>query len=90
MEGFWASANNGKNILNVHQRSALQEGGAGSAFATQLQLIEDLIIEAHFAVVNSIEQDKYLDWDAVEELCMSMLEEGPTACVQCQGRGAQE
>lgn len=51
MEGFWVSANNGKNILNVDQRSALREGGAGRAFASQLLLIEDLRIEAHFAVV---------------------------------------
>lgn len=51
VESFWIWANNGKNILNVHQRSALWEAGAGRAFASRLLLIEDLRIGAHFAVV---------------------------------------
>lgn len=50
-EGFLVWANNGKNILNIHQRSALREGGAGRAFASQLLLTEDLRIKARFAVV---------------------------------------
>lgn len=49
VESFWVWANNGK-ILNVHQRFALWEGGAGRAFALQLLLMEDLTIRARFAV----------------------------------------
>lgn len=82
VEGFWVSANNGKNILNIHQRSALREGGVGRVFASQLLLIEDLRIEAHFAVVK-LDRTGHLLRLGCSRRIVSMPEEGPTACVQC-------